>query len=103
MSHLLSEAFRSLNARGWFPIGLKTGGIKRYQPTSASAAVWPCIMDCFYRHSVVRVNRLVWNAEAGDRRSRVDLLGHYWRVNPTLVSSGLAFVKSSVGPFFFAA
>src|SRR5208337_3195551 len=38
MSHLSSGAFRSLNARGWSPIGLKTGGIKRYQPTSASAA-----------------------------------------------------------------
>ena len=23
-----------INARGWSPIGLKTGGIKRYQPTS---------------------------------------------------------------------
>ena len=41
ISHLLSGALKSLNERGWPPIGLKTGGIKRYQPTRASAAKSP--------------------------------------------------------------
>ena len=33
MSHFVEWSVQPLNARGWFPIGLKTGGINRYQPT----------------------------------------------------------------------
>src|SRR5208337_3244254 len=65
ISHLLSEAFRSLKARGWPPIALKTGGIKRNQPTSASATAW----RAFIRALSVRNEFLVAGDHGRARRS----------------------------------
>src|SRR5208283_962125 len=56
MSHRLSEAFKSLNARGWFPIALKTGGINRYQPASASTVAWRGFILLFLEARIVPGN-----------------------------------------------